>query len=219
MSVVPDENEPAYVFAGGPFSDRNPFPDPATGTPSTRFPANDFVQFIPLTRLQLLSWRVQLLGQRRRAGQLISTLAVLRPMIGLRDRYRAGIADDRGEEPADVQARFRRADGQRSRTRSSNAADAGLRRPDHRPHDRGHVLRARVRRQPDRIGWQLIGYDGDSQPLGYTIFDETTMTYRERADKPNSTAEPRRGLQRRRRDHAAVSDACWSRVVGGPHFP
>jgi gluconate 2-dehydrogenase gamma chain len=42
----------------------------------------------------------------------------------------------------------------------------------------------------DRIGWSLIKYDGDSQPLGYSIFDAHTMTYRERPDKPNSTANP-----------------------------
>ena len=42
----------------------------------------------------------------------------------------------------------------------------------------------------NQIGWNLIKYDGDSQPLGYSIFDEHTMTYRERPDKPNSTANP-----------------------------
>jgi len=42
-----------------------------------------------------------------------------------------------------------------------------------------------------RIGWQLIGFDGDSQPLGYTLgFDETAQQYIERPDKPNSKADP-----------------------------
>ncbi|MFN8644484.1 MAG: hypothetical protein U0802_23545 [Candidatus Binatia bacterium] len=42
----------------------------------------------------------------------------------------------------------------------------------------------------DRLGWQLVGFDGDSQPLGYTIFDETLGDYREQADKPNSRLDP-----------------------------
>ena len=37
---------------------------------------------------------------------------------------------------------------------------------------------------------QLTHFDGDSQPLGYTIFDTTTMAYVERPDKPNSTIDP-----------------------------
>ena len=41
-----------------------------------------------------------------------------------------------------------------------------------------------------RLGWNLIGFDGDSQPLGYTIYDETTGGYYERQDKPNSGPNP-----------------------------
>ena len=70
----------------------------------------------------------------------------------------------------------------------------------------------------NRIGWDLIGYDGDSQPLGYSIFDETTMSYRERADKPNSTANPDedfRGVD----DHTQALLNTIVKLVGGPHFP
>jgi hypothetical protein len=42
----------------------------------------------------------------------------------------------------------------------------------------------------DGVGWALVRFDGDSQPLGYTIFDETTQEYRERQDKPNSKPNP-----------------------------
>ena len=36
----------------------------------------------------------------------------------------------------------------------------------------------------------MTGFDGDSQPLGYAIFDETIHDYRERPDKPLSTILP-----------------------------
>ena len=43
----------------------------------------------------------------------------------------------------------------------------------------------------DRLGWQLVRFDGDSQPLGYEIYDETVPgNYRERPDKPNSGPNP-----------------------------
>src|SRR5205085_1998033 len=43
----------------------------------------------------------------------------------------------------------------------------------------------------NRVGWQLIGFDGDSQPLGYTLgFDEAAQSYIERPDKPNSGPDP-----------------------------
>ncbi len=39
-------------------------------------------------------------------------------------------------------------------------------------------------------GWKLCHYEGDVQPLGYSIFDEKLQAYRERSDAPMSTANP-----------------------------
>jgi hypothetical protein len=44
---------------------------------------------------------------------------------------------------------------------------------------------------PDRAGWALARFEGDTQPLGYSIFDEAAGAYRERPDAPMSTADPR----------------------------
>lgn len=187
LSIVPDENEPAYVFAGGPFSDRNAFPDSATGTPSTRFPTNNFAQFIPLTRLQLLSWRVQLLGSAAVPGADFN--AGLPPVIGWRDQYRSGVADVEAKSMQMFSADFA--------ALTSSQQDAVLTAADQGFIGliTGHILEGmfcapEYGGNVDRIGWKLIGYDGDSQPLGYSIFDETTMQYKEREDKPNSTANP-----------------------------
>jgi hypothetical protein len=188
LSIVPDENEPAYVFAGGPFSNRNPFPDPATGTPSTHFPSNAFAQFIPLTRLQLLSWRVQLLGSAAVPGADFNA-GRLTPVIGWRDQYRSGIAD--------IEAASMQMFGADFAAVTSTQQDAVLKAADQSfvTLITGHILEGMFCAPEyggnlNRIGWDLIGFDGDSQPLGYSIFDETTMQYQERADKPNSTANP-----------------------------
>src|SRR4029077_285818 len=44
----------------------------------------------------------------------------------------------------------------------------------------------------DGIAWRDYKYDGDSQPLGFALFDRTTQTLRDRPDRPNSTADPAR---------------------------
>ena len=38
----------------------------------------------------------------------------------------------------------------------------------------------------NRAGWSAIHFEGDSQPLGYSIFDPDAQTYTERADAPVS---------------------------------
>jgi len=217
LSIVPDDNDPAgTVFGGGPFSDRNPFPDPATGTPSTRLPANNFRQFIPLTRLQRLSWQVRLLGSATVPGGDFND-GVLRPIVGLRDRYRTGLAAVQSKSMDMFGAVFAGlASQQQDRVlAATDGAFVEL--------VTGHTLEGmfcapEYGGNTDRIGWQLIGYDGDSQPLGYSIFDEGTMSYRERADKPNSTADPDE-------DFSGVDATTQQflrllvRIVGGPHFP
>lgn len=56
------------VYLHGRFSGRNPYPDPADGRPSHRFPQDDFVSpdglhhFLALSPFQELSWKVQLYG-------------------------------------------------------------------------------------------------------------------------------------------------------------
>ncbi len=188
LSVLPDADSPGLVFAGGPFSDRNPFPDPATGMPTDRFPPDAFAQFVPLTRLQLLHWRVMLLGSAAVDGADFNE-AALGPTTGLRDQYRSGLGA--------VQAKSTEMFGTDFAALTTAQQDAVLAAADA---DfvalvTGHTIEGMFSvpeygGNTNRIGWDLIKYDGDSQPLGYSIFDEQTMTYRERPDKPNSTANP-----------------------------
>jgi hypothetical protein len=58
-----DGSEVPFLYAGGPTSNRNPYPDPQTGAPSATFPPTDsFATPIPLTAVQDLYWRAELYG-------------------------------------------------------------------------------------------------------------------------------------------------------------
>src|SRR5262245_9803822 len=81
------------IFAGGPFSNRNPFPDNRSGTPGRRRPKNAFKHFLPLTRVQELRWRAEIFG-----SAAVPEIAALdaqnggTPLLGLREVYRKGLA-------------------------------------------------------------------------------------------------------------------------------
>lgn len=217
LSTVPSDADPAgNVFAGGPFSNRNPFPDPKTGAPSTQYPPDDFTNFIPLTRLQLMSWRVQLLGSAAVPGSDFNA-GLLPPVIGLRDRYRNGL-----ETVAAASQRMFAADFAALTAAQQDAVLKAID-PDFLDLVTGYTIEGTLCApeyggNKDLVGWRLIGYDGDSQPLGYSIFDDTTMSYNERPDKPTSTANPDE-------DFSGVDATTQEflkrlvRVGGGPHFP
>jgi hypothetical protein len=217
LSIVPSDSDPAgNVFAAGPFSNRNPFPDAKTGAPSTHYPPDDFTHFIPLTRLQLMSWRVQLLGSAAVPGSDFNA-GLLPPVIGIRDRYRSGL-----ESLAAASQRLFAADFS---ALSAAQQDAVIKAIDQDFVDlvTGHTIEGTLCApeyggNKDLVGWRLIGYDGDSQPLGYSIFDETTQSYNERPDKPTSTANPDEDFS----GVDAITQAFLKnlvRVGGGPHFP
>ena len=42
----------------------------------------------------------------------------------------------------------------------------------------------------DGVAWRDFHYDGDSQPLGHTLYDATSGTLRDRPDQPNQTLDP-----------------------------
>lgn len=56
------------IWLHGRYSGRNPYPDSATGAPSSAFPPDDMLDrhgtahFLPLSRIQTLTWRAQLYG-------------------------------------------------------------------------------------------------------------------------------------------------------------
>jgi hypothetical protein len=195
------ERRKARIFAGGPFSNRNPYPDANRGRPSRRRPKNNFNDFIPLTHLQELRWRAELYGS--------STVPEFAPidaqhgtiLPGLRDIYRAALARIDEIARAVAGAPFAKLDTA-EQDRVFTMLDDGAFAPDPRRGNRTfvdlliqHTLEGcfaapeyggnrRAR------GWRMIGLEGDSQPLGFSIYSSAIDGYVEREDHPMSGPNP-----------------------------
>jgi gluconate 2-dehydrogenase subunit 3-like protein len=187
------------IFASGPFSNRNRFPDNDTGTASLARPRNAFRHFIPLTRVQDLRWRAELFGSAAVPGAEFND-AALGPLTGLRDIYRNGIAqldalaktskgapfaDLSSTDQADVFAAADQAGIGFDPRRGVGFIDLLIQHtlegcfavPEYGGNRHGQ-------------GWRMIGLEGDDQPLGYSIFSRQTNGYNERPDHPMSTPNP-----------------------------
>jgi len=209
------------VFGGGPFSDRQPQshfptgttrclvchgapPQTATAQPTAtpflmaaQAPAVDnyapdfFNQHLPLPRLRALSWKVRILGAAAVPEVGNNPLATDPTLdVDLRRRYREGLAslDSIGRQSygkpfvqltaAQRSAVFDAADQLFIQLLTAHTVEGMLCAPEYGGNR-------------NRLGWQLVGFDGDSQPEGYVIYDPTAPgNYRERPDKPNSGPNP-----------------------------
>ena len=171
------EHDPPRIHAAGPFSDRNPYVA-ADGSPSSRFPPDQFLDHLPLSRVQRAGWQLRLYGSRGTPGGGPND-AVLGPVIGLRDLLRDGIrqAIEAFTKPID----------QISDT-ALQAAYAFL--PDDARAQVELLVLQSLFSLPEyggnrgRGGWRLIHFDGDSMPLGYTYIDPATGAIRDRPDAP-----------------------------------
>jgi hypothetical protein len=197
-----DEKVPA-IFAGGPFSGRNPFPDTRRGRPSRRRPKNVFKRFVAPTRVQDIRWRAELYGSAdaTNAPGAAFNDTVLPPLPGLRQIYREGL--QKVDQVATAM------EGQRFAALDAATQDALL-----PVFDGGVVFPPLPRRNQTFVdlviqhtlegclsapeyggnrklgGWKMVGLEGDNQPLGYSLFSTRADGYTERADHPMSTANP-----------------------------
>lgn len=182
--------EAAPIFAGGPFSGRHPFGDFATGTATAEHPRNSFVDFLPLNRLQRLAWTVRLEGAAAVPEVAGNPLARELPEVDLRRKYRSGLADlDRLSQERYQRNFSRLSEAQQDEILAAMPQDFRDLLTEHTIE--GLLCDPVYGGNRNRAGWQMIGFDGDSQPLGYTLgFDEERQEYIERADKPNSRPDP-----------------------------
>jgi hypothetical protein len=180
--------DPPLIFSRGPYSGRNPYPDSRTGSPSQDFPGDGFGEFIPLQPLEELAWRIRLYGSTNVPGGDFND-RIVGETRGLRDIFRDGAKA------------LAQAASSRGATRFAelsiddrNAVIAGL--PDefvtalYEQTAAGLFAAPEYGGNHELGGWRIIGFDGDSQPLGYSLYDPTIGDYRERPDKPVSTANP-----------------------------
>ena len=189
------------IYAGGPFSGRNPYADNKNGTPSKRRPRNYFKHFIQPTRIQDLAWRAEILGTAAVPELVVFDAQFGPPKVGLRDVYRNGLAKVDQIAQATAGAPFAKLDTTQQDTVFA-MLDHGAFMPDPR---RGNLTFIDLLIQhtlegcfsaPEyggnkrRAGWNMLGLEGDDQPLGYSIFSLATNSYVERPDHPMSTPNP-----------------------------
>jgi hypothetical protein len=172
------------IFAGGPYSGRQPYAT-ADGAVGTMFPVDSFTTFIPLDRYRQAAWKLRLSGSSAFPGGFVND-AVLGSTVGLREQVPqildAAIA--LSKVPLDTKAPAAAvteawnnlpADG---KTLLTELVIEGC---FSSPEYGGNVKLA---------GFEICNFEGDSQPLGYSLYDEKTQSYNQRPDAPVSTPNP-----------------------------
>jgi hypothetical protein len=182
------EYDPPLIFAGGPFSGRRPFPDSTNGQPSDDFPRNAFESFLPLTRVQEIAWRMRIYGSANVPGGDFND-AVLGPTKGWRDLYREGLQA--------LDAKARELLGADFIALPPEQQDEALAQTDFEfigpliEHTlEGSFAAPEYGGNAELVDWRWVKFEGDSQPLGFSLFDESSESYRELPDAPVSEANP-----------------------------
>ena len=132
--------DPPRIWAGGPYSGR--FGGEA-----------QFGTFLPLTALDELAWRTRIEGSQGMPEREFNG-----PVVGLQERYRAGLArlgtDFAALAPTAQDERLR-ADRDFRRLLYEHACEGMYGAPEYGGNRGG-------------VGWAYIGFEGDVQPRGYT---------------------------------------------------
>lgn len=179
--VTAFDHDVPRIFAGGPFSGRNPLPD-ASGHASSNFPENDFSTFIELDRVSDASWRLEILGSAGLPGGGPND-ALLGATPSLADRVRKGLADARASSDRpltalgydDLLGVFNAQSQDWKDLMIDLVTEAAFSAPEYG----GNAGLA---------GWKVCHFEGDSAPLGYSQWDG--QKHVERPDAPLSTANP-----------------------------
>lgn len=174
--------DPPALFADGPFSGRQPLPDGKGGGGAQ--PPNDFLRFRPLDRVTAKAWRIRLYGSKAVEGGTLNE-GVVAPVVGLRnlfkDGLRAAVAEAKAPietlSPEQLRDVFAGLDSELRKAFVDLVPQAVWGAPEYGGN-------------PGGAGWKLVHFEGDSQPLGYSLFDEGAGVYRERPDFPMSTKDP-----------------------------
>lgn len=185
LTIFDHQGETPFVFASGPYSGRQPFPND-DGSVGAAKPANDFRNAVPLDRVTERAWRLFLFGSDGVPGGGPND-AITGKIQGFRDLVRdllrrarvlAGrsMAGMSAADIADVVANLTVDDRSLLVELVAQAAFGA-------PEYGGN---------PNGAGWAMVHFEGDSQPLGYTQFDATsaTGTFKERPESPMSGPNP-----------------------------
>jgi Gluconate 2-dehydrogenase subunit 3 len=204
-----------FIFAGGPFSNRNPFDGQGL--------TDDMVRPMSLTPNQRLAWRIRILGTQKapestadqpkisivKANNILAAVVngptpgidpTTGDVAGFQQQYNVGIAALRAQHFTELTtaqqdaliAALAIAQDPFILLVQSHAAEGMYGNPEYggnQPLDRS--LPASGADGTNRpLGWTIAFFEGDRQPLGYTTFDLDTQTSVEEPNHPVSTPNP-----------------------------
>ncbi|HEY2366459.1 MAG TPA: hypothetical protein VGH87_08740 [Polyangiaceae bacterium] len=185
-----DATHAPAIYGGGPFSGRMPFADDQ-GNPSTNFPPNSFANFLFLDRVKDAGWRLAILGPsatlpQPNVGVALTNGASIPVLVGLRDRMKAGLKDAM-QGSIDLGYGELATLSQQDLVDYLNKIESNFRalvidlvqQACFCPPEYGGNL--------NLAGWKLAHFEGDPQPLGYSVWSTAQNKYVERADAPMST--------------------------------
>jgi hypothetical protein len=174
-SVIPP------IFAGGPFSGRQPLPD-ETGHASANFPPNDFATFIELDRVNEAAWRLKVLGSAGLPNgapneQLKGALKSLKDQIldGIHSAMKTSETPITQQPYDDLLVTFNSQLQDWKDLMVELVTQAAFAAPEYG----GNIGTA---------GWKMCHFEGDGQPFGYSQWDGKQFV--ERPESPLSTANP-----------------------------
>ena len=170
---------PPAIYANGPYSGRQPFPD-VTGAPSATLPDDDFATFVELDRVTDAAWRLTVMGSAGLPGGAPNE-ALLGPVVAIKDQLLAGLNAALATSTTNVH----------SMTATQFATTFAAQDPDFQSLVIDLVTQAAFAApeyggNPGGSGWRMVHFEGDSLPLGYSQWNGTA--YVERADSPLTTA-------------------------------
>jgi len=185
MLLTAFDHDPPRIYAGGPYSGRQAMPS-ASGGPSSTFPSDDFASFLPLDRYQTRAWMLRIMGSAGVSGGGPND-AVTGPVTGLRDVVATAIAAAQAVMPPSVPAS---ALSQDDKTNMLGALDNATRSTLIELVLEGAFSAPEYGGNTGEAGWQMVYFEGDAQPVGYSWFDPSKGAYTEDPSHPVSTANP-----------------------------
>jgi len=172
------------IFAGGPYSGRQPYAT-ADGAVGKTFPPDSFKTFLPLDRYREAAWKLRLFGSSGVPGGGINDKA-----LGKTVGYRKQVPDALDAANASSKAPLTTKTPAAEVTKAWNALPADAQVLLTELVIEGCFSSPEYGGNAKLGGFDICHFEGDSQPLGYSMYDEATRSYNERPDAPVSKPNP-----------------------------
>jgi hypothetical protein len=193
------------IYAGGPYSGRQPYPNP-DGTPSKNFPPDDFSTALALDRISTVNFQLMISGPSAVPGGLPNA-SVVSPLADWQSFIRTNLATVIAASTTPLSSLTSKQLG--NLYNSTPAFQTLLYGPTtlvnggYTPTGSGIIAPGLIELVCEAAfappeyggntnlgGWQIANFEGDSQPMGFSWYDTTTNSYQENPNAPVSSPNP-----------------------------